>query len=123
MFIPTTVANNARVEKIVRDSSKKMRLFASIRNWMKGGIATGAGLATADNFGLFNSWLDIGNGKIPIITLALLGAGGVGVWWLINSLDKMSMDDYKAGRWMPSELSEDNKITQPETTGDDTEPR
>lgn len=107
MFIPATTTNAKKEEAVVRDASRKMRLFATIRGWIKAAIATATGIFTVDNFGLFNSWVGIGQGAIPTSTLIVLAIAGVGVWWLINTLDNMSMEDFKAGRWMPSELVKD----------------
>lgn len=111
MFIPATVNTSTREEKTVRDSSRKMRMFSNIRTAMKLAVTTVGGWISMDNFGLFNSWLGIGNGHIPTSTLLILGLGGLLVWLLVNTLDNMSMEDFKAGRWMPSELSKDNPIT------------
>lgn len=118
MFLPAAASNETKEEKVVRDSSKKMRLFSYVRTWMKAVIATASGWVTADNFGLFNSWLGIGNGAVPISTLLVLGLAGLLVWLLVNTLDKMSMDDFKKGRWMPSELS----LAQSEPKNSGTEP-
>lgn len=113
MFIPGATSNPKREESVVRDSSRKMRLFGYIRTTAKSIGAIVSGWFTMDNFGLANGFLGIGNGSIPASTLLTLGIGALGMWLLINILDKMSMDDFKAGRWMPSELANDNKITQP----------
>jgi len=123
IFIPANTPNTAREEKVVRDSSKKMRLFSNIRAFMKLVTATVAGWVSMDNFGLANTWLGLGSGSIPVSTLVVLGVVGLLIWLFVNVLDKMSMDDFKAGRWMPSELAKDNPrtpraphalITQPE---------
>lgn len=115
MFIPAATTNEQKEEKVVRDASRKMQIFSNIRMFMKAVIATVSGWFTMDNFGLFNTWLGIGDGKIPVSTLLVLGIGGLSVWVLVNILDNMSMQDFKAGRWMPSELAKDNPIAQPES--------
>jgi len=110
MFIDAPTPNPKREEDMVKSSSRKMRMFGNIRNWMKALFATTAATASMDNFGLFNSWMGLGNGAIPITTLLVLGIAGVLVWILVNSLESMSMDDFKQGRWMPSELAKDNPM-------------
>jgi uncharacterized protein (TIGR02594 family) len=108
MFIPATVKSTNREEQVVRDNSTKMQLFAKVRIFVQALVATVSGWFTADNFGLLNSWLGIGEGKIPYSTLFTLALGGLAVWLLINVLDKMNMDDFKAGRWMPSGLANES---------------
>ena len=134
MFIPAATTNEAKEEAVVRDSSRKMQLFANVRAFMKAVLATVGGVFTMDNFGLLNSWLGIGQGAVPITTLLTLAGAGIGIWVLVNVLDKMSMEDFKAGRWMPSELVKGNPIdvanpvpagpvkpaTQPEPAADGT---
>lgn len=110
MFIPAQKINTKKEEQVVRDSSKKMRLFDNIRMTMKAIVLAVSGLFTTDSFGWLNTWLGIGNGAIPITTLFTIALAGIGVWVLVNVLDTMSMDDFKAGRWMPSELAKDNPI-------------
>jgi len=107
MFISAAKVNTDKEEKVVREASKKIRLMDTVRAWIKAAIAAATGIFTMDNFGMFNTWLGIGEGKIPVYTLLTLALGGVGVWWLINTLDKMSMEDFRAGRWMPSKLATD----------------
>lgn len=116
MFIPAATTNTKKEETVVRDASRKMQLFSKIRLAMKAVITAVAGLFSMDNFGLLNSWLGIGNGAIPITTLFTLAVGGVGIWVLVNVLDNMSMEDFKAGRWMPSELAGANPLTLPPVT-------
>lgn len=106
MFLPPSIPNTKREEQVVRESSKKMQLLSNVRTGMKVAVATVSGWFSMDNFGLFNSWLGIGNGSIPISTLLTLGIVGLLIWLLVNVLDKMSMDDFKAGRWQPSGLAE-----------------
>lgn len=107
MFIPAQnkPAITTKEEAVVRESSKKMSLLATVRAWIKAGLAAGAGIVTMDNLGLFQAWITTGQGIAATSTVVGLAVGGIAVWWLMNVLDKMSMDDYKAGRWVPSELA------------------
>jgi len=111
MFIDAPTPNSAREEKVVRDGSRKMRLFANIRMFVQFVIATVSGWFSLDNFGLVNSFLGIGHGAVPASTLLTLLMVGGAAWILVNYLDKLSMEDFKAGRWMPSELHKDNPLT------------
>lgn len=108
MFIPAAKSNTDKEEAVVRDASRKIRLFDRVRLGMKALIAVVSSWVSADNFGLLNTWFGLSEGKIPYTTLFTLTIAGVGIWLLVNILDKMSMEDFKAGRWMPSELAHDN---------------
>ncbi len=110
MFIPMVKPNTSKEEQVVRDSSRKMGIFGTVRAFMKLILATVSGWVSMDNFGLLNSWLGLGNGSIPASTLLSIAMMGIMIWLLVNVLDKMSMDDFKAGRWMPSKLAEDNHL-------------
>lgn len=114
MFIPQPANTTVKEEQVVRDSSRKLKLLSNVRNAVKAAISSAAGIFTMDNFGFFNSWLGIGNGAIPVTTLITIGVMGVGIWWLVNVLDRMSMEDFKSGNWMPSELAKVQAIAQPE---------
>lgn len=110
MFINPPKNKSTKEEYLVRKSSRKMRLITNVTRFFQFVIATVSGWFSLDNFDKLNAWFGLGHGAIPVSTLiTLLVIGGLG-WMLMNYLDKMHMEDFKAGRWMPSELAKDNPM-------------
>ena len=100
-------------EKIIRENSRKLNIISWVRDGIKTLIGVIGGLFTMDSFGVFKDWLSVASGIFDpkiLITLAVCGAL---VWVLVNWLDRLMMQDAKAGTWVPSGLSEPDVIDEP----------
>lgn len=101
-----TLQSNQEV-KVAVDGSKKITILNRVRNAVS---TTAATYFTVDYFQLAKQYMyDLKEFMSDHAALLLLG--GIGGFLIINEIIKhMSVNDYKAGRWVPSGLAQANEI-------------
>lgn len=100
-------------EKIVRENSRKIKIIDNVVAGIKALLAAIGSLFTLDSFGIFKDWWSLASGVLDAKMLVTLFVGAAIMWVILRWLDKLMMEDAKAGTWVPSGLSEPE--TSPET--------
>lgn len=97
-------------EKVIRSKSRKINIIDNVVAGIKALFAVIGSLFTMDSFGIFKEWFSLASGVIDSKMLITLFIGAAFMWVILRWLDKLMMDDAKAGTWVPSGLA------QPEPT-------
>lgn len=84
-------------ETTIRENSRKLNIISWVRKGVQSLIAVVGGLWGTDTISLIQQGAAI---SITLVVVAIL------VWVLINWLDKLMMEDAKAGTWVPSGMVE-----------------
>lgn len=84
-------------ESLIRENSRKLNIIYWVRKGVQALIATIGGLWGTDTVSLISQGAAI---SLTLVVAAVL------VWILINWLDKLMMEDAKAGTWVPSGLAD-----------------
>lgn len=99
-------------ETVVRTSSRKLRGIDTFRTGLKALVTTIGGLFTAGNLDSVKEFFGAANGILdPKVLLCLVMFAGI-TWVFINWLDKLMIEDAKAGTWTPSGTVDTN-ATEP----------
>lgn len=87
-----------------RDGSRKLNLIAWVRRFIKAIMAAIGSIFTLDNLYSTKEFLAPLKDMFTLQSLVVLAVSGIGVWVLINTLDRMMMEDGKDGRYVPSKI-------------------
>lgn len=118
-------------ESTIREGSRKIRVLDNVRLGVQSLFTTIGGLFTLDNLGVFKEIFGFTSSVIDAKLLITLCVGGAIVWVLVNWLDKLMVQDAKAGAYVPSKaepivqnttnepILEDETIGAPDATAID----
>lgn len=89
-------------ESHIRKASRKIKGINRMRQGLQSLFGIITSIFTLDSFGVFKEWFSLANGVVDV-KLVLGITVLIAIFWIfINWLDKLMMQDAKAGTWTPS---------------------
>lgn len=88
-------------EQFAVENSRKLTLARRIINSVYAFFSTILSLFTLDNLGYVQEWFALGNLFDPKLMI-VLGIAGLVVYGVVKTFEKLTLEDYKAGRYTPS---------------------
>lgn len=91
-------------ETKIRKASRKIQGINKMRQAIQSLFGIITSVFTLDSFGVFKEWFSLANGALDVKLVLGISLLLVVFWIFVNWLDKLMMEDAKAGTWTPSGL-------------------